>query len=230
MQPPPTPSRGGDRPQIIKGKMRASRQLYQTMLRNSEANAIKSEVVFLFPALALCIAGYSAWRRRLLLATVCMGCFLALFRPSVAMSAELCVPIRYADGDTFTFLRHGETVRVRLAGYDAPERGQPFSKRATETLRQLIQGGAKCRCYKEDRHGRSVCRVQTLAGANVATLMLGAGLGCIDSRFEDEASPTDRAEARRALKDAQARKLGMWSSSNPQCAYEFRGANRNRQR
>lgn len=199
------------------------------MLRNPEINAIQLTVVFLVTAAALCFAGYFAWRRRLVLATVCIGCFLALFRPSVAMSAEPCLPIRYADGDTFNFLRHGDTVRVRLAGYDAPERGQPFSQRATESLRQLTQGGAKCRCYKEDRHGRSVCAVQTLAGVNVATLMLGAGLGCIDSRFEDEALPADRAEARRALEDAQARKLGMWSSPNPQCAAEYRREKRNAQ-
>lgn len=199
------------------------------MVNNIEINAIQVVIVFLVTAAALCFAGYFAWRRRLVLATVCIGCFLALFRPSVAMSAELCLPIRYADGDTFNFLRHGDTVRVRLAGYDAPERGQPFSQRATETLRQLTQGGAKCRCYKEDRHGRSVCAVQTLAGVNVATLMLGAGLGCIDSRFEDEALPADRAEARRALEDAQARKLGMWSSPNPQCAAEFRRERRNAQ-
>jgi micrococcal nuclease len=159
-------------------------------------------VIFTFAAtaVALAMAGYFALKRRILLTVISWGCFLALFRPLVAMSAELCRPIRHADGDTSNFLRHGDTLRVRLAEYDAPERGQPCSQRATETLRQLTQGGAKCRCYKEDRHGRSVCAVQTLAGVNVATLMLGAGLACIDPRFEDEALPADRAEARRAAR------------------------------
>jgi endonuclease YncB( thermonuclease family) len=150
---------------------------------------------------ALVLAGYFALRRRLLLAVVSIGCFLALFNPTAAMSAELCKPIRYADGDTFNFKRGGELVRVRLAGYDAPEVGQPFSRRATDHLRMLTLVGAQCDCYKSDRYGRSVCTVRTLTGANVAPLMLGAGYGCIDPRFEDEAEPVDRDQARAALDD-----------------------------
>jgi endonuclease YncB( thermonuclease family) len=192
------------------------------MVNNPEINAMPVVTVFTVTAAAWCFAGYFAWRRRLVLAMVCLGCFLALFRPSVAMSAELCVPFRYADGDTFTFLRHGDNVRARLAGYDAPERGQPFSQRATDKLRQLTQGGAKCQCYKEDRHGRSVCTVHTLAGENVATLMLEAGLACIDPRFENEAAPADRAASRLALEDAQRAKRGMWSQPDPLCAFDFR--------
>jgi endonuclease YncB( thermonuclease family) len=89
------------------------------MVNNPEINAMSVVTVFAVTAAALCFAGYFAWRRRLVLAMVCLGCFLALFRPSVAMSAELCVPFRYADGDTFTFLRHGDNVRARLALEDA---------------------------------------------------------------------------------------------------------------
>ena len=120
-------------------------------------------------------------------------------------------------------------VRVRLAGYDAPEVGQPFSRRATDHLRMLTAGGAQCDCYKADRYGRSVCTVRTLAGANVAPLMLGAGYGCIDPRFEEEAKPEDRAQARAALEDAQVRRVGMWSVVAPQCAAEFRREKRNAQ-
>lgn len=184
-------------------------------------------LTFSVTAASLALAAYFAWRRRFVLASVSLGCFLALFRPSVAMSAELCVPFRYADGDTFTFFRKDEKVQVRLAGYDAPERGQPFSRRATEHLRMLTGGGAQCDCYKSDRYGRSVCTVSTLTGANVAPLMLGAGFGCIDPRFENEADPADLTQARAALENAQARRLGMWSGVNPQCAAEYRREQRN---
>jgi endonuclease YncB( thermonuclease family) len=184
-------------------------------------------ITFIASASALILAGYFTLRRRLVLAVVSMGCFLLLFNPTTAMSSELCKPIKYADGDTFNFKRDGELVRVRLAGYDAPEVGQPFSRQASDHLRMLTMDGSLCDCYKEDRHGRSVCTVRTLAGANVAPLMLGAGYGCIDPRFEHEAKPVDRAQARAALEDAQARKLGMWSGINPQCAAEFRREQRN---
>lgn len=186
-------------------------------------------VMFTVTATALIFSCYFALKRRLVLAAVCIGCFLALFNPTTALSHELCKPIRYADGDTFNFRRDGEVVRVRLAGYDAPERGQPFSRRATEHLRMLTAGGARCNCYKADRHGRSVCTVHTLAGANVAPLMLGAGYGCIDPRFKNEADPVDRAQAQVALKDAQVRRVGMWSGTNPQCAVEYRREKRNAQ-
>ena len=199
------------------------------MQNNIEIQLIPVVITFTATAVALALAGYFALRRRVLLAVVSIGCFLALFNPTAAMSAELCKPIRYADGDTFNFKRAGELVRVRLAGYDAPERGQPFSARATEHLRMLTAGGARCDCYKADRYGRSVCTVRTLQGANVAPLMLAAGYGCIDPRFEEEAKPVDRAQARAALEDAQARRVGMWSGINPQCAAEFRREKRNAQ-
>jgi micrococcal nuclease len=199
------------------------------MQYNIEIQLIPVIITFIASAAALILAGYFTLQRRWVLALVSMGCFLALFNPTAAMSAEFCKPIRYADGDTFNFKRAGELVRVRLAGYDAPERGQPFSARATEHLRMLTSGGARCDCYKADRYGRSVCTVRTLAGANVAPLMLGAGYGCIDPRFEAEAKPEDRALARAALENAQARRVGMWSGINPQCAAEFRREKRNAQ-
>jgi endonuclease YncB( thermonuclease family) len=192
-----------------------------------EIQLIPVIITFTVTAAALLLAGYFAWLRRLVMAAVSMGCYLALFNPSIAMSAELCKPLRYADGDSFSFKWGGELVRVRLAGYDAPERGQPYSKRATDHLRMLTAGGAQCDCYKSDRYGRSVCNVRTLAGAHIALLMLGAGYGCIDPRFENEADPEDREQARSALEDAQTRRVGMWSSPNPQCAAEYRREKRN---
>lgn len=199
------------------------------MQNEIQINLVASSITLLFTLAALALAGYFALRRRVFLAMVSIGCFLALFNPTAAMAVEICKPIRYADGDTFNFKRDGELVRVRLAGYDAPERGQPFSRRATEKLRMLTAGGAQCDCYKADRYGRSVCTVRTLAGAHVAPLMLGAGFGCIDPRFENEADQVDRAQARAALEDAQSRRLGMWSGVNPQCAAEFRREKRNAQ-
>lgn len=183
---------------------------------------IKSILTLFITVLTAVLALYFMMRGRLGLALVCIGCFFLLFRPGVVYADEVCRPVRYADGDTFTFLRAGEKIRVRVAGFDAPERGQPFSRVATAQLRQLTEGGALCDCYKQDRHGRSVCTVRTLDGQHVAPLMLGAGLGCIDPRFEGEAAPDDRQAAREALQVAQAARRGMWSMPDPLCAVDFR--------
>jgi endonuclease YncB( thermonuclease family) len=199
------------------------------MQNDIQINLVSISIIFLATIMSLFLAGYFTLNKRVLLAVISIGCFLALFNPSAVFASEICKPIRYADGDTFNFKRGDELVRVRLAGYDAPERGQPFSARATEHLRALTAHGAQCDCYKADRYGRSVCTVRTLQGTNVAPLMLAAGYGCIDPRFENEATPVDRAQARAALEEAQARRLGMWSGANPQCAAEFRRKKRKSQ-
>jgi len=174
--------------------------------------------------MALVLAGYFGLRRRLVLVAVCLGCFFALLTPSVVFGGELCKPSRYADGDTFTYFDQasGAPRNVRVKGFDAPERSQPFSKQATNKLRELTEGGADCECHKLDKYGRSVCTVRTLAGENVATAMLRAGFGCIDPRFEKESSAHDRDEGRAALAEAQAAKRGMWAQSQVQCGFEYR--------
>jgi endonuclease YncB( thermonuclease family) len=53
-----------------------------------------------------------------------------------------------------------EQVRVRLAGIDAPEKGQPFGQRAKEAMSELVYGKpVRMECLKTDRYGRSVCNV-----------------------------------------------------------------------
>ena len=178
---------------------------------------------FLVTAGTLVLAAYFAIKRKPVIALVCLGCFLALFQPAVVFAAETCRPHHYPDGDTFHFNnRDGIEVKVRVAGFDAPERGQPFSRVATERMQDLTKAGAQCDCYKFDRYGRSVCNVRTLQGQNVAALMLGAGLGCIDERFENEADPADRRAARSALDEAQRARRGMWSQPDAVCGYDYR--------
>ena len=46
-----------------------------------------------------------------------------------------------ADGDTITVLdANNAQHRIRLAGIDAPERGQPFSGRSKQSLRRMVMG------------------------------------------------------------------------------------------
>ena len=142
-----------------------------------------------------------------------------------AVAAESCIPSKYVDGDTFHHKRGDELAKVRIAGFDAPERGQPYSRVATAKLRELTQAGADCDCFKTDRYGRSVCRVR-VDGVNVATTMLQHGFGCIDPRFVGEDSETDRRANAAALRDAQAARRGMWTDDAPMCGKEYRDSKR----
>ena len=151
-------------------------------------------------------------------------CGSALFVAQAAC-AQYCVPSRFVDGDTFHFQRGMEVVKVRVAGFDAPERGQPFGRVATVKLQELTQAGADCDCFKTDKYGRSVCRVR-VGGRNVAETMLQEGLGCIDPRFVGEDSQKDQQANTAALRAAQAARRGMWSDDAPMCGKEYRDSKR----
>lgn len=48
--------------------------------------------------------------------------------------------IDITDGDTFTLLVGNKTIKIRIYGIDAPEKGQPFGQRAKDGLSKLIYG------------------------------------------------------------------------------------------
>jgi len=63
------------------------------------------------------------------------------------------------DGDTFTTASRKHPVR--LANLDAPEKGQPGAAKATQALRQLVQGKqVEIDTVARDTYGRSVANVK----------------------------------------------------------------------
>ena len=68
-----------------------------------------------------------------------------------------------SDGDAIIVLdaRNGQH-RVRLAGIDAPEKGQAFGERSKESLSKLVfEQQVAADCHKRDRYGREACKVMT---------------------------------------------------------------------
>jgi len=88
--------------------------------------------------------------------------------------------IRVIDGDTFEVrIGQGSPVRVRVIGYDAPERDEPFGDTATKFLKALLEGRdvlLEGDVQAFDKYGRRLYHVwlqQTL----LSELMLLTGLG-----------------------------------------------------
>lgn len=62
------------------------------------------------------------------------------------------------DGDTFETASRKNPVR--LANVDAPEKGQPSSAKAKETLSKLIKGEeVRIETVGRDKYGRAIARV-----------------------------------------------------------------------
>jgi len=69
--------------------------------------------------------------------------------------------VRIADGDTLTVLVSGhQPVRIRLADIDAPERNQPYGRKAKQALSDLVFArDVRAMVTDHDRYGRLVARI-----------------------------------------------------------------------
>ena len=68
--------------------------------------------------------------------------------------------VRVFDGDTIEVLSGGQTVRVRLAGIDTPERGQPWATQSKKALSARVFGKeVRVNEVATDRYGRTVGEV-----------------------------------------------------------------------
>ena len=147
--------------------------------------------------------------------------------------------IHVADGDTLTVLddQH-RSHKVRLAGIDAPERSQPYGRRAAEALsalaknrRVIVSGG------KTDRYQRRVGIVRVAPAecasctpsVDVGLLLINTGFAWHYRAYEREQSRSERDQYRQAEADARARQDGLWADSMPTPPWDWRRARRDGQ-
>jgi len=116
-----------------------------------------------------------------------------------------------ADGDTFAA---EDGTEVRLLSIDAPEYGEPFSRAATNRLRELIAGREVQLEYEmepHDRYGRLLCHVR-VGGVWVNELLVREGLAIV---YLTKPNISRSSELIAAQKEARQRRLGMWSLPPP---------------
>lgn len=131
-----------------------------------------------------------------------------------------------ADGDTLTLLesagRAGRPVmhRVRLAGIDAPERGQAFGRQAKRSLAELVYGKqVRVEIRDRDQYGRLVGRV-FVGALDVNREQLRRGLAWVYRHYN--ADPDDLA----AEAEARQARRGLWVEAHPVPPWEFRASRR----
>lgn len=124
--------------------------------------------------------------------------------------------IKVADGDTIVVLDGAKNQhRIRLRAIDAPERNQPFGRRARESLVDLVGGKTvRVQAGGADRYGRDLGIVR-LGRVDVNQAQIERGMAWWYRSYSDEQSLVDRADYRRAESAARAQRRGLWSKPHP---------------
>ncbi len=153
---------------------------------------------------------------------VALLCAVAAWRPAFADTLTGQV-IAVSDGDTIGVLdAQRVTHRVRLAGIDAPELGQPFSQRSKQHLAGLVHGReVHVEWNKLDRYGRIVGKV-IADDLDVCREMVAAGLAWHYKAYQQEQPLEDRKTYNAAEDAAREGQLGLWSEPQPVPPWEYR--------
>lgn len=124
------------------------------------------------------------------------------------MLKEILLVVSIIDGDTVKVLDHNqEQLKVRLASIDAPERKQPFGRKSSKMLADMI-GNEKVElnCPNKDRYNRWICTIY-YNGADINKKMVEMGGAWVYRQYY---SGTEYIAAEN---QAKALKRGVWALS-----------------
>jgi endonuclease YncB( thermonuclease family) len=130
------------------------------------------------------------------------------------------------DGDSFNLTAaNNQTVRVRIAGIDAPEKSQPYSQKSRESLESLLNAGPIVLTpVKIDRFERWVAHV-SVNRHDIGLAQIERGYAWFFVRYQNDLDEQRRADYARAESAARQAGIGLWagiaaSGKNPALAPE----------
>lgn len=138
---------------------------------------------------------------------------LLMFFCTSLQAAEV---IGIADGDTLTVLENKQSIKIRLANIDAPERAQAFGNRSRQSLSDLcFSKDARYEVQDKDRYGRLVATVYC-DDINVNRKQVELGFAWVYPKYnKDYLIP--------ALQDqAFSARRGLWADPHPIPPWEWR--------
>lgn len=113
--------------------------------------------------------------------------------------------IKISDGDSLHLLVNKNTIKVRLAEIDAPEKKQDFGTQSQKKLSELVfQKDVKAECPETDRYQRKVCYIY-FNNLEVNLEMVRLGLAWVYEQYSKS------SQYQKAQELAQKEKLGLWS-------------------
>jgi len=133
--------------------------------------------------------------------------------------------VSVADGDTLRAVDDSKAEhRIRLAGIDAPERGQPFGNVARERLAELtLRKVVRVNVHSHDQYGRLVADIEA-AGQGVNKRMVADGMAWHYARYSKDAGLAA------AEREARAARRGLWADKAPVAPWEWRASEKGRRR
>lgn len=149
---------------------------------------------------------------------------LLLLIPTFTSAAELHGRIvGVKDGDTVVLLAAGNVPHtIRLSGIDAPESHQPFGQKSKAALAALVfDQQVAADCTKTDRYRREICKI-SVGGIDANLEQVKTGMAWWYREYAKEQSAADRTAYEQAEFWAKARRLGLWSDTNPVPPWEWR--------
>ena len=112
-----------------------------------------------------------------------------------------------------------QTITVRLAGIDAPEKRQSYGDRSKQNLSALcFRRPAEVRPVSLDRYARTVAHV-TCDGHDAAAEQVREGMAWVFVRYAAKGSPLYGLE-----REARANRRGIWADAQPVAPWEWRRA------
>jgi len=122
-----------------------------------------------------------------------------------------------ADGDTITVLTDGrESIRIRLAEIDAPEKSQAFGQRSKQSLSDMVFGKTvRVEQQDVDRYGRVVGRV-FVGGTDVNAEQVRQGMAWVYRQYLRDATLL------KVEQEARTARRGLWSDPHPMPPWEYR--------
>ena len=117
--------------------------------------------------------------------------------------------IHVIDGDTVDVLVVNQPIRIRLAGIDAPEKGQAFGTKARKVLSDMVKNKRVTVVeVDKDQYQRMVAIIK-LDDLNINQEMVRQGMAWVYTNYnQDYNLPLLEAKAR-------ANKTGLWSQAKP---------------
>jgi|WetSurMetagenome_2_1015567.scaffolds.fasta_scaffold00376_12 micrococcal nuclease len=126
--------------------------------------------------------------------------------------------ISIIDGDTYDLLtKDKETIRIRMEGIDAPEKGMPFYQVSKNYLGKLcFQKNVKIEVTSKDANGRYLAFTYLYDGTELSHEMIKSGLAWHFKKYNSDSILSNLEVEARNLK------IGLWIDKDPMPPWENR--------